>query len=120
MSKYEKQSDSSDVICPYCGDSYQCEAEDYCESEIEEECDNCGNNYHRVTIFSVTHQAKPDCELNFDSDHQWEPLSIGKGGTHDFCSVCGKCRPTKPSGTHGNIDKYGRKTITLPHTITIF
>ena len=39
---YEEQWDSTDRVCPYCGNSYQVECEDYSEDERVEECDECG------------------------------------------------------------------------------
>ena len=54
----ESRSDDLNIICPYCGDEYQAEGEDYSEDEIEETCDNCGKEYIRWTEFSVTHHTK--------------------------------------------------------------
>ena len=47
--------DGCNAICPYCGGSYQVEAEDYTESPVEEECGSCGKTYRRWTEFSVDH-----------------------------------------------------------------
>lgn len=92
MSTYEEKTDSNNVICPYCGHSYQCEAEDYCEDGREEECDECGKKFHMSTYFDVTHTTEPDCELN-EEQHEWESFTLRNGKTHDFCKVCNKCRP---------------------------
>jgi len=89
MSKYEETVDSCNRICPYCGYSYQ--VEDYSENPYEEECDGCGKKYYAYETFSVDSFAKPDCELNGEK-HKWEPLKITVG-YHDFCSICGECRP---------------------------
>ena len=90
MPKYEETWDVCNRICPYCGESYQVESEDYSEDTHEEECDDCGKKYYGHENFSVSCIAKPDCVLNGD-DHIWEPIPV-KGGTHDFCSICGECR----------------------------
>ena len=91
MSKYEEMLDKCNRICPYCGESYQVESEDYSEDPREEECDECGKKYYGYESFSIYCHAKPDCELNGDK-HDWKPLQV-TDGYHDFCYVCGKCRP---------------------------
>ncbi len=92
MSEYEEQTDYNKVICPYCGYSYQCEGEDYCEDGRDEECGECGKSFHMSTYFSVSHTTSPDCELN-GAKHKWEPIKLRNGRTHDFCSICNMCRP---------------------------
>jgi len=57
--KPEPQSDSSDIICPYCLHSYQAESEDYNEHEREEECDKCGKPFLLYDEFTVTHHTRP-------------------------------------------------------------
>ena len=88
---YEEQWDSTDRICPYCGNSYQVEGEDYSEDDRVEECDECGKKFWAFESFSVECYAKPDCEINGET-HKWIPKKV-REGFHDFCSVCGKCRP---------------------------
>ena len=78
--------------CPYCRYSYPVEAEDYSEDTIEEECEECGKKFWAYDIISVTHYSAMDCELNGEK-HNWRPESLSNGETHDFCSVCGECRP---------------------------
>ena len=52
------ESDSNLVICPYCGSSYQPEAEEFDEQEREEECGKCGKTYLVYNEFSVTHYTR--------------------------------------------------------------
>ena len=92
MSKYEETWDNCDRVCPYCAHRYQVEAENYSEDVREEDCDECGKKFYGYESFSVSHYSKPDCELNGD-EHKWEPTPISGGRSHDFCSVCGECRP---------------------------
>lgn len=90
--KYEDQSDSTDSICPYCGDRYQVESEDYSEDRREVECDECGKKYWLEQSFTVTHQTSPDCALNGESHKFDRPYPKGaEKPTAYFCSVCGKC-----------------------------
>ena len=84
--------DDSERKCPYCGEAYQPESEDYSEDRRIEECNECGKNYYAHDSFSVTHYATPDCELNGEQ-HAWEPRSLTGGKTHPFCSKCDKCQP---------------------------
>jgi len=94
QSKYTDELDDCEMICPYCGNKYQPEGEDYSEDCREEECEECGKTYHAHQSFSVTHHATPDCELNGEQ-HEWQAVSLGAGkGTHDFCATCDKCRPS--------------------------
>lgn len=55
----EPQSDDCDVICPYCGADYQAEAEDFSETEREEECFKCKRVYVVYQEFVVTHHTRP-------------------------------------------------------------
>ena len=80
--------------CPYCGYKYQPESEDYSEFDRVEECDECGKKYHAHDVFSVSHWAKPDCELNGEQ-HDWQPRRLTGGRTHPFCSKCDTCMPHK-------------------------
>ena len=91
LSNYEEKMDDCNRICPYCGYSYQVESEDYSEDTREEECSECSKKFYSRENFSVTHYAIPDCEINGDV-HNWEPVKTSSGH-HDFCSICGKCRP---------------------------
>jgi len=92
MSTYEDQCDDNNVICPYCGDEYQPEPEDNSEDERVVECDECKKKYRLYDSYSVTHFTNPDCTLN-DGTHIWESQKLRGGTFHDFCSVCGVCRP---------------------------
>lgn len=55
----EEQFDDCYVICPYCGNKYQAESEDFSETERDEECYNCGKTYLMHSEFSVTHYTRP-------------------------------------------------------------
>lgn len=55
----ESQSDSLNVICPYCEASYQCEAEDFDEEQRDEECFSCKKTYVVWQEFDVTHRTEP-------------------------------------------------------------
>jgi hypothetical protein len=57
--EYEQTYDSCNAICPYCGNSYQVEAEDYDASGVDEECSKCGRVYERHTEIDVTHYCTP-------------------------------------------------------------
>jgi hypothetical protein len=59
LPKPERQSDSCNVICPYCFASYQAEAEDFNEHEREEECHDCGQIYVLYQEFEVIHHTRP-------------------------------------------------------------
>jgi hypothetical protein len=52
------QMDSCNVICPYCGHSYQPEAEDYNSDCRDENCDNCGQTFEVWQEFTVDHITK--------------------------------------------------------------
>ena len=94
MAKFEDTLNDGVVECPYCGYIYQPELEDYDEEESEVECDECGNKFYTNKIFSVSHQAKPDCDLN-GIKHNYELVNLNNGKHHPFCTVCGKCQPHK-------------------------
>lgn len=94
MSKYEDQTDSNDVICPYCKYEYQPESEDFSEDPRAEVCEECGMVYDVHQSFTVSHQTSPDCELN-GKEHKWEMIKLKSGSEHEFCTVCDKCRPFK-------------------------
>ena len=87
-SKYDDQYDDNNVVCPYCGEKYQPEGEDYSEDTREEECYECGKTYWVNQSFSVTHVTEPDCGLNGE-DHQWEQESNGVN-TFNHCVICDK------------------------------
>ena len=82
--KYEDQYDDNNSICPYCGNKYQVEAEDFSEDPYEIECDECGKKYWLVQQISISHKTTPDCELNGQS-HKFAAQVCGY-----FCWVCGK------------------------------
>lgn len=86
--KVEERTDDNDSICPYCGESYQVEGEDYSEDSQEIECGECGKKYWLQTTFSISHTSTPDCELNGE-EHQY---LLNEAGTAYFCSVCEKCK----------------------------
>ena len=90
-SKYEEQIDDNDSICPYCHDRYQVEAEDYDENEREVECDNCGKKYWLMESFSVTHNTRPDCQLN-GTEHDFELITLRDGAKVFFCKICDECK----------------------------
>ena len=46
------------VICPYCGNAYHAEAEDYNSNEREEECNKCNKVYLVYQDFEVTHHTR--------------------------------------------------------------
>ena len=96
--KFEETLNDYNVECPYCGDAYQAEAEDYSEDEREQECDECGKKYFLHQNFTVTHHARPDCELNGEH-HDYQPTNMRGGRSHPFCTVCSKCQP------HGDLEK---------------
>lgn len=88
---YNDEIDSSDCICPYCGYRYQVESEDFSEDGRVEECGECGKKFHHSQSFSVDTCTEPDCKLNGD-EHAWVAVDLQEC-MHDFCSMCGKCRP---------------------------
>ena len=90
--QFTEQSSSQMVECPYCGSHYQPESEDFSEDQRDEECGECGKKYYLSQSISITHHAKPDCELNGDQ-HDYQPVSLRSGVTHPFCTVCEKCQP---------------------------
>lgn len=92
MSKYEYQYDDEKVICPYCQHSYRQDAGDFSEDDEVEECDNCGKQYHLYQEISITHNTKPDCELNNEA-HDYKDERLSDGSTYPFCTVCGKIKP---------------------------
>jgi hypothetical protein len=59
LTEPEDQADDCNVICPYCGDSYQAEAEDYDEREREETCFACKRVYLLHDECSITHCTRP-------------------------------------------------------------
>jgi uncharacterized Zn-finger protein len=102
MSKYEVQYDDNDSICPYCGDKFQVEAEDYSEDDRIVDCDECGMKYRLNEEIYVEHITRPDCTIN-GTNHDYQYEVIKRTGAY-FCSVCGKCSLT------------GQDEIQSPHT----
>ena len=92
MSEFDETYNDDVVECPYCGDKYQPEAEDYSEDERITQCSECNKFYHLHQSFSVTHQTRPDCEIN-GGNHNYEPVNLRNGRSHPFCTVCGDCKP---------------------------
>jgi hypothetical protein len=90
--KYNDQIDDNDSICPYCGERYQVENEDFSEDEREITCDSCEKKYWQSQIITVETQTRPDCELNNDK-HEYEFIVTKSGGAF-FCKICGKCSLT--------------------------
>jgi len=88
MSEFTDISNSDVVECPYCGNKYQPEAEDYSEDDRPEECYKCKKKYFVNQSFSVNHQMRPDCELN-NIKHNFVDF---ENGEFQFCSVCDTCR----------------------------
>jgi len=91
MSKYEDTYSDSQIVCPYCNDSWLPEPEMYDEGGYVIKCFECKNNFRYHTTFDISHTGTPDCELN-QLKHIWEPFEL-ENGSYDFCSICGKCRP---------------------------
>ena len=91
---YQPRSDSNEAICPYCGESYQVESEDYDLDGRVEECDSCGKSYFLETTFDTTHTTSPNCELS-GLEHEWEDVVEMTVHTeahmqYRICRVCGK------------------------------
>lgn len=86
VQKYDDQYDNNNSICPYCGDEYQVEAEDYSEEPRAVQCQECMMMYYLRQNFEVTHIATPDCELNGEK-HKFE---IMENKTFKKCCICGK------------------------------
>lgn len=55
----EAQSDDCIVICTYCRESYQAEAENHSEREREEKCFCCGETYLLWDETTVAHHTRP-------------------------------------------------------------
>lgn len=55
--EFNSESDDCNVICPYCGYSYQPEAAEYSETVREEDCDKCKKTYVVHQAFEVTHHT---------------------------------------------------------------
>lgn len=63
MSEFESQADDNLAICPYCKETYQPEAEDYSEDELEIECFHCEKKFYLSQVFSVSHQTRPSFRM---------------------------------------------------------
>lgn len=87
MSRYEDTRHECNRVCPYCGDSYQPEGEEYSEDTRVEECETCGKQYRAHDVFTVEHVAQPDCTLNGEH-HSWQPARVGPGFKQ--CEECGQ------------------------------
>lgn len=94
MAKFEEQSDSNNAICPYCGNQYQVECENYDEDVRQEECQVCKKQYWIYQSFSVTTHTSPDCKLN-GSAHNYEWITLKNGRKAMFCTICGDCQIDK-------------------------
>ncbi len=94
QSRFEVVYDDNNAVCPYCKSSWQVESEDYLPDgeKRKVECDDCGKRFYLSQSYSIDHHSSPDCELNGEP-HRWVPIKIRGYETHDFCSVCDKCRP---------------------------
>jgi hypothetical protein len=97
-STYTDHYDDNDSICPYCGDKFQVEGEDYDEQPCEIQCFTCGRKYWLSQMFTVTHRSRPDCELN-GMKHNFQPRAIGGGKTYPFCVNCDYCKPYRKEET---------------------
>lgn len=86
--------DSNDAVCPYCGERFQVECEDYLPDgeEATIECAECGMKYILTQSIEITHTSTPDCRLN-GFDHDYRPRDLNDGRTHRFCTRCDKCEP---------------------------
>ena len=78
--------------CPYCGRTDDVESSSYDEDSREYECESCSKKYYLHQSITVSHVGEPDCELNGET-HKWAPFILRDNRAHDFCSVCGQCRP---------------------------
>jgi uncharacterized Zn-finger protein len=58
----KEQSDDTNVICPYCLNSYQPYSEDFDENDREKTCHHCGNVYILCDRCSITHHTRPKPE----------------------------------------------------------
>lgn len=94
MTKYKRQWDDINVVCPYCGHTFQPEGEDYTDYEVIEECEECGKSFHHFDDITVTHYTRPDCELN-GVEHQWKEHVSILGDSMKTCETCGKVEMVK-------------------------
>lgn len=92
MPKFSNTRDYNYIICPYCGWKYKPESKDYSEDRIVEKCEECEKKFYSHQVTVISHHGEADCELNGE-EHDWVANSLGDGKTHDFCSVCDKCKP---------------------------
>lgn len=53
-----EQSDSVNIICPYCGHDVQAECEDAEESPKETECGECGKPFIQWAYIDITYYTK--------------------------------------------------------------
>jgi len=47
--------DPSFIICPYCGNKYLAEAEQFSEEIVDETCEACGQEYQRYDNVTIEH-----------------------------------------------------------------
>lgn len=91
-----EQSDSCDAICPYCGESFQVEGEDYGADgeEREVECSGCCRKFYLCETYSITHISRPDCALNGE-EHDY--VGRGQGGlVYWVCKYCENVTTANP------------------------
>jgi len=55
----DSQSDTCNVICPWCEAAYQAEARDFDEDERVEECFKCGKAYILYDEMEIIHHTRP-------------------------------------------------------------
>ena len=59
MSTPESQSDDYFVFCPYCGNKYRWDSENFSEEDSEDECERCERTYLRCDSVSITPHTRP-------------------------------------------------------------
>ena len=84
ITQYEETSDDDNRVCPYCQHSHHIECQDYNEEERVDECEECGKKFHVSEVYSVTHHARPDCELNGEEHIFVNAIS----SIYFFCKKC--------------------------------
>lgn len=76
--------------CPYCGHLNHVESEDYDEDYYFRECYECDKKFYASQSYSVSHNAKPDCELN-QEQHDFEiHVRETDGFKYKVCLKCDK------------------------------
>ena len=101
MGDPKEKYDDNDAVCPYCGDRFQVEGEDYKDEgiKVQIECDGCKKKYYLQQEYEVSHTSTPDCGIN-NEEHD---LVLNKTP----CVVnlrpyfyCRKCNKTKVEIDH--------------------